>query len=265
MEPAMVETVPESVETFEIWFRKACDTKQTEVIYYAVVDKASGLVGGYLALRDYNPILGYVEIGLHYGPLLARRRGATEAFYLCASYIFDTLGFNRLGWLSNNQNAVSKKAARRLGFTFEGIGRIPRVHKNGHARDMTLWGMLREVQWPAMKRALELWLVPENFDEAGMQRRRLEDIRDSEGWKPDDLGMTPPDFESITPTKEDAMPWALVRMSGPNVGLFEGRFVRLERLTDCTGPNSDVLWQAVLNGINGSEASQMYCLERLSQ
>jgi len=34
-----------------------------------------------------------------------------------------------------------------------------------------------EGEWPLVKEALEHWLREENFDESGMQKRRLEDIR----------------------------------------------------------------------------------------
>jgi hypothetical protein len=34
-------------------------------------------------------------------------------------------------------------------------------------------------EWPRARAAFEQWLVPENFDSKGCQRRRLEDIRQS--------------------------------------------------------------------------------------
>ena len=42
----------------------------------------------------------------------------------------------------------------------------------GRNRDTT-WLSIVDSEWPAVKRALEGWLAPENFDAAGRQRRRL--------------------------------------------------------------------------------------------
>ena len=63
-------------------------------------------------------------------------------------------------------------AAKRLGFTFEGTFRQMHVVK-GRTRDTT-WLSIIDGEWPALKRALEGWLDPANFDAAGAQRRRLE-------------------------------------------------------------------------------------------
>ena len=62
-------------------------------------------------------------------------------------------------------------AAHRLGFTFEGIFRQAVVIK-GRNRD-TAWYSIIDTEWPARRAAFERWLAPENFDEAGRQRRSL--------------------------------------------------------------------------------------------
>ena len=40
----------------------------------------------------------------------------------------------------------------------------------------TAWFSILDSEWPALKRAYERWLAPENFDDAGIQRRRLGDF-----------------------------------------------------------------------------------------
>ena len=65
-------------------------------------------------------------------------------------------------------------AARRLGFTYEGLFRQAAVVK-GRNRD-TAWFSILDSEWPALKRAYEQWLAPENFDADGKQRRRLGDF-----------------------------------------------------------------------------------------
>ena len=65
-----------------------------------------------------------VEVGhILYSPALQRTPLATEAQYLIAHYVFETLGYRRYEWKCNQANAASKRAAERFGFVFEGIFR----------------------------------------------------------------------------------------------------------------------------------------------
>ncbi len=45
----------------------------------------------------------------------------------------------------------------------------------GWKRDTVVFGMLRK-EWVGMRGALGAWLLEENFDEAGRQKRRLVDL-----------------------------------------------------------------------------------------
>jgi RimJ/RimL family protein N-acetyltransferase len=51
-------------------------------IYYAVIDAITGKVGGWQSLSDIDTSSGTAEIALYWGPLISRRRSATEAQYL---------------------------------------------------------------------------------------------------------------------------------------------------------------------------------------
>jgi len=83
--------------------------------------------------------------------------------------------FRRYGWKCDALNARSRAAALRLGFTFEGIFRQSTVYK-GRSRD-TAWYSVIDREWPELERAFVRWLDPQNFDEQGRQRRRLEEFR----------------------------------------------------------------------------------------
>jgi hypothetical protein len=72
-------------------------------------------------------------------------------------------------------NARSRRAAERYGFTYEGTFRKHALVR-GRNRD-TAWYSLLDREWPAAREAFERWLEPSNFDAAGRQRRRLEDLR----------------------------------------------------------------------------------------
>lgn len=68
-------------------------------------------------------------------------------------------------------NEPSKKAAQRLGFTFEGVFRQAVIYKNRN-RD-TAWFSMVDKEWPQIKKRYEIWLKPQNFDEKGNQVNKL--------------------------------------------------------------------------------------------
>ena len=89
----------------------------------------------------------------------------------------DELGNRRYEWKCDALNAGSRKAARRLGFTFEGIFRQATMYK-GRNRD-TAWFSILDSEWPPLNAAFQAWLAPENFDAQGRQKRGLAEIRAS--------------------------------------------------------------------------------------
>ncbi|OLC51561.1 MAG: GNAT family N-acetyltransferase [Acidobacteria bacterium 13_1_40CM_65_14] len=141
-------------------------------LYYGIVDRSDGQAVGRAALMRIEPAHRVIEVGsILYTPRLQRTRGATEAMYLMARYIFEDLGYRRYEWKCNLLNEPSRSAALRLGFTFEGIFRQHMIIK-GKSRD-TAWYSMIDAEWPARKARFERWLAPENFDDGGRQRMSL--------------------------------------------------------------------------------------------
>ncbi|KAE8393155.1 acyl-CoA N-acyltransferase [Aspergillus alliaceus] len=117
------------------------------------------------------------EIGwVLFSPGLQRTTGATEAAFLLLWYVFEELGYRRVEWKCNNLNGGSKRAAVRLGFTFEGVFREHMVVK-GENRDTAWFSLLRREWEGAVREAFVGWLDGANFDEMGRQRRGLEAMR----------------------------------------------------------------------------------------
>jgi len=142
-------------------------------LFHAVVDKATGIAGGRQSFMRIVPEHGVIEIGnILWGPAIARTRVATEALYLAAKYVFDDLGHRRFEWKCNDLNEPSKRAARRFGFSFEGVFR-QHMWAKGANRD-TAWFAMIDREWPRVRAAYGRWLEPSNFDAAGRQRTRLE-------------------------------------------------------------------------------------------
>lgn len=97
--------------------------------------------------------------------------------FLMARHAFEDLHYRRYEWKCNALHTGSRRAALRLGFTFEGIFRQHMLVK-GRNRD-TAWFSMLDSEWPARKAALERWLDPSNFDADGRQRSKLEDWREA--------------------------------------------------------------------------------------
>jgi RimJ/RimL family protein N-acetyltransferase len=165
----LFEQVP-TRESFEQFMIKACASK--DPMYVAVIRKEDGRCLGRQSLMRITPDHGVIEIGnILWGPDMAATRMATEAFFLHACYVFDTLGYRRFEWKCNVLNGPSRRAALRFGFRFEGVFRQHMIVK-GQSRDTAWYGML-DHEWPQIKQHVERWLSPENFDDRGLQKTQL--------------------------------------------------------------------------------------------
>jgi RimJ/RimL family protein N-acetyltransferase len=126
-------------------------------------------IATYLRIDQAN---GTAEVGyISYGSALQRTTAATEAMFLMMAHAFDVVGVRRYEWKCDSLNEPSRRAAARLGFTFEGVFRNAVVYK-GRNRD-TAWFAITAQDWPVIRAGFERWLDPGNFDEHGQQRARL--------------------------------------------------------------------------------------------
>jgi RimJ/RimL family protein N-acetyltransferase len=138
---------------------------------YAIVDLSDRAIG-YFTLLRIEPAMRVIEVGhVLYSPSLQRTPLGTEAQYLLARYVFETLGYRRYEWKCDALNAPSRRAALRYGFVYEGTFRQYMIAK-GRNRDNAWFSML-DSEWPARKRNFERWLAPENFDGEGRQKLSL--------------------------------------------------------------------------------------------
>lgn len=169
--------LPEGPVASEPELKATIEKKQNApgYVFLAIVPQTTGKAAGWASLMRPDPANGVIEVGfILYSPSLQRTREATDAMYLMMRHSFDDLGYRRYEWKCNALNEPSRKAALRLGFTFEGIFRQHMVVK-GQNRDSAWFSMLNS-EWPARKQAFEVWLAPGNFDEVGRQKRSLDAI-----------------------------------------------------------------------------------------
>lgn len=139
--------------------------------FYTIIGLDSGKAGGVASYMRIDPANGCIEVGgIKLTPLVSRRPAMTEAMYLMMKNAFG-LGYRRYEWKCDALNAPSRAAARRFGFSFEGIFHQAVVYK-GRNRD-TAWFSITDREWPAIRAAHEQWLAAENFDAQGRQKLSL--------------------------------------------------------------------------------------------
>ena len=164
----------ESETAFRVWLTERAAT--SDPLFYAIIERISGRALGMASFLRVEQGHGVIEVGhIWYSPALQRTRLATDAMYVMARHVFDDLGYRRYEWKCNALNEPSRRAALRLGFTFEGVFRQHMVIK-GENRD-TAWYSMLDGEWPAAKAAFEAWLRPENFNGEGRQLRSLAELR----------------------------------------------------------------------------------------
>jgi RimJ/RimL family protein N-acetyltransferase len=154
-----------SFEAYYDWVSRS--SSSADPLFFAIADKASHKAVGVASFVRIDPRSGSIEVGhLNFSPWLQGTRSATEAMYLMMKKAFD-LGYRRYEWKANALNAPSRRAAQRLGLSFEGVFQQAAVFK-GRNRD-TAWYAAIDGDWPALQRAFLQWLNPVNFDEKGRQ------------------------------------------------------------------------------------------------
>ena len=144
-------------------------------------DKKAVGIASYLRIDQNN---GSIEVGhIHFSPLLQNTTAATEAMFLMMKWAFEA-GYRRFEWKCNALNLKSRKAAQRLGLSYEGIFRQMMIAK-GRNRD-TAWYAAIDKEWPALKQAFETYLHDDNFDEKGRPRQSLTEMTKPLLFKIDD-------------------------------------------------------------------------------
>lgn len=142
--------------------------------FYTVIDQQTGKAEGVISLMSIFAVHGRIEIGhVTFSAAMQRTPKGTEAVYLLAREAF-ALGNRRVEWKCNANNARSKRAAERFGFSYEGTFRQHMVVK-GLSRD-TAWYSMLDSEWPERQKAFEHWLAVDNFAD-GQQIKGLEAFR----------------------------------------------------------------------------------------
>ena len=129
----------ETEPAYAAWVAQAAASE--DPLHYTVVTEA-GPVGTTSYLR-INPAAGSIEVGyITFSPLLQRTIAATEAMFLMMRWAYEA-GYRRYEWKCNALNMPSRRAAQRLGFSYEGTFRQAQITKG---RPRTRRGAVRSAR-----------------------------------------------------------------------------------------------------------------------
>lgn len=139
--------------------------------FYAIRDLSTGRAAGVASFLRISPEAGSIEVGhINLSPALQRTPAATEAMALMMGWAFGA-GYRRYEWKCDALNLPSRRAAQRLGLSYEGVFRQATIVK-GRNRD-TAWFAAIDTEWSQLRAAFDRWLEPANFDTEGRQREAL--------------------------------------------------------------------------------------------
>ncbi len=144
-------------------------------LFYTLIDTATNQPFGMASYLNIHPNNASIEIGsIWFAPCAQRTTLTTEAIYLMMAHAFEGLKYRRLEWKCDALNAKSRSAARRFGFSFEGVFYNHMIIK-GKNRD-TAWFSITDDEWPRLRNNFEAWLAADNFDATGQQKTALSDL-----------------------------------------------------------------------------------------
>jgi len=159
-----------SYGSFKKWLKSFCLNK--DPFFYAIYSKRHRQYCGMASYLRITPEHGSIEVGhINYSPILQNTVEGTEAMYLMMKNAFEFLGNRRYEWKCNNLNSASKKAAKRLGFKFEGVFRQMFIFK-GRNRD-SAWFSIIDKEWKKHKKKYLSFLKRSNFDNKLNQKKKL--------------------------------------------------------------------------------------------
>ena len=154
-------------------------------VFFAIISKKLKKAIGIASFLRINPTKGLIEVGhINYSPLLQKTTEATEAMFLMMKWVFDN-GYRRYEWKCNALNLKSRRAAQRLGFSYEGVFRQMTISK-GRNRD-TAWFAIIDKEWVGIEKCFDQFLSESNFDNNGKSKVSLTSLTESLLYKVDNM------------------------------------------------------------------------------
>jgi RimJ/RimL family protein N-acetyltransferase len=132
---------------------------QASGLVFATIDSASGRVIGSTRYMHASEANRRVEIGFTFlAKSFQRTRANTEAKLLMLTHAFESLGLNRVEFLTDYLNFRSRRAILRIGAKEEGLLRSHMSMPDGRVRDSMIYSIVAG-EWGGAKRHLQAILA----------------------------------------------------------------------------------------------------------
>ena len=140
---------------FDRWFDDTLAQQAAgKRVPFAVRLLASGELVGSTSYLDPVPVHKRVEIGwTWYRPDVWAGVVNPECKLLLLAHAFDTLGLNRVSFVTDLRNARSQAALAKLGALREGVLRAHAITRGGRVRDSVLFA-ITATEWPQVQAGL---------------------------------------------------------------------------------------------------------------
>lgn len=141
-----------SAEHLDEYIRTAITGREKKKRYaFAIFDKQSDKLAGstsYMTIVDPEKRL---EIGSTWIGREFQGKGLNRNMkYLMLAYAFDTLGYERVEFMTDERNAQSRRAMEKIGCKFEGVLRSHLYLSDGYRRSSAVYSIIRD-EWLAMR------------------------------------------------------------------------------------------------------------------
>ncbi len=148
---------PDNIHEFFSNAQKA--NKSGDGLTFATIDKHTNRIAGSTRFMKANLPYKRIEIGYTFlGKSWQKTRLNTEAKLLMLSHAFESLGLNRVEFLTDYLNSSSRQAILRLGAKQEGLLRNHMVMPDGRIRDSVMYSII-ENEWLGVKQHLSCKLI----------------------------------------------------------------------------------------------------------
>ena len=121
---------------------------------FVVIDESNGKAIGTTSFHDILPFAKRLEIGYTwYAKSYWRTHVNTTCKLMLLTHIFETLGYQTVGWRTDIGNYRSQQAIERLGAKKDGVIRGNRVRRDGVISDTVMYSLIKS-EWLPVKLAL---------------------------------------------------------------------------------------------------------------
>lgn len=147
---------PDAIDAF---FANAQTTlDNNEGMAFVTIDKATNKIAGSTRFMKSNLPNKRTEIGFSFlGKSWQKTHINTESKLLMLTHAFETMGLNRVEFLTDYLNTTSRNAILRLGAKEEGILRNHMVMADGRVRDSVIYSIINS-EWAGIKQHLNFKL-----------------------------------------------------------------------------------------------------------